>query len=156
MRCNLDWLSVCPPTGTGVKHLADDLFQTPLDQAQIDFENEGEETYVYAEIPPYARPQFLADIESKRDDLQRTVLLRTTDYGPGRVFRLRGWDGFWKAREFIVDQTRQNCLRCDKDTLSPRRAGSSLCSGRSCISIRRHEPYEFASFVAFKWTNLAI
>ena len=29
----LDWLSVCPPTGTGVKVHADDLFSTPLDQA---------------------------------------------------------------------------------------------------------------------------
>ncbi len=37
----LDWLSICPPTGTGVKHHADDLFHTPLDPAQIDFENEG-------------------------------------------------------------------------------------------------------------------
>lgn len=42
----LDWLSICPPTGTGVKHQADDLFHTPLDQAQIDFENEGGETYI--------------------------------------------------------------------------------------------------------------
>jgi len=37
----LDWLSICPPTGTGVKLKSDDLFNTPLDQAQIDFENEG-------------------------------------------------------------------------------------------------------------------
>ena len=40
----LDWLSICPPAGTGVKHNADDLFHTPLDQAQIDFENAGGET----------------------------------------------------------------------------------------------------------------
>jgi hypothetical protein len=42
----LDWLSICPPTGMGVKLQADDLFSTPLDQAQIDFENEGGETYI--------------------------------------------------------------------------------------------------------------
>lgn len=48
----LDWLSVCPPTGTGVKLLGDDLFNTPLDQAQIDFENEGGETYICGN-PPY-------------------------------------------------------------------------------------------------------
>ncbi|MFW7357812.1 MAG: class I SAM-dependent DNA methyltransferase [Brucella sp.] len=48
----LDWLSVCPPTGTGVKLHGDDLFSTPLDQAQIDFENEGGETYVCGN-PPY-------------------------------------------------------------------------------------------------------
>jgi hypothetical protein len=48
----LHWLSICPPTGTGVKHHAEDLFHTPLDQAQIDFENEGGETYLCAN-PPY-------------------------------------------------------------------------------------------------------
>ena len=37
----LDWLSVCPPTGTGVKVRADDLFHTPLDQTQIDFGERG-------------------------------------------------------------------------------------------------------------------
>ncbi len=48
----LDWLSICPPTGTGVKLIGDDLFSTPLDQAQIDFENEGGETYICGN-PPY-------------------------------------------------------------------------------------------------------
>tara|TARA_R110002051_G_scaffold209962_1_gene275689 strand:+ start:4930 stop:7683 length:2754 start_codon:yes stop_codon:yes gene_type:complete len=48
----LDWLSICPPTGTGVKHHAEDLFHSPLDQAQIDFENEGGETYICGN-PPY-------------------------------------------------------------------------------------------------------
>lgn len=48
----LDWLSICPPTGTGVKLVGDDLFTTPLDQAQIDFENEGGETYICGN-PPY-------------------------------------------------------------------------------------------------------
>jgi hypothetical protein len=48
----LDWLSICPPTGTGVKLQGDDLFSIPLDQAQIDFENEGGETYICGN-PPY-------------------------------------------------------------------------------------------------------
>ncbi len=47
----IDWLSVCPPTGTGVKLLGDDLFNTPLDQSQIDFENEGGETYICGNPP---------------------------------------------------------------------------------------------------------
>ena len=42
----LDWFSVCPPSGTGVKLHTDDLLKTPLDQSQIDFENEGGETYI--------------------------------------------------------------------------------------------------------------
>lgn len=47
----LDWLSICPPTGEVVKIKADDLFGTPLDQSQIDFENEGGETYVCGNPP---------------------------------------------------------------------------------------------------------
>jgi hypothetical protein len=48
----LDWLSICPPTRTEVKHHADDLFHTPLDQSQIDFDNQGGETYICGN-PPY-------------------------------------------------------------------------------------------------------
>lgn len=47
----LDWLSICPPTGTGVKLQGDDLFSMPLDQAEIDFANEGGETYVCGNPP---------------------------------------------------------------------------------------------------------
>ena len=61
----LDWLSICPPTGTGVKHHADDLFNTPLDQAQIDFENEGGETYICGN-PPYLGATWQTD-EQKAD-----------------------------------------------------------------------------------------
>nr|WP_255596811.1 DNA methyltransferase [Cognatishimia sp. MH4019] len=48
----LDWLDVCPPTTKGVKLTSDDLFDTPLEQAAIDFENEGGETYICGN-PPY-------------------------------------------------------------------------------------------------------
>ncbi len=48
----LDWLSICQPSGSVVKLAASDLFHTPLDQAQINFENEGGEIYL-ASNPPY-------------------------------------------------------------------------------------------------------
>lgn len=48
----LDWLSICPPTGKGVRIIADDLLSAPLDQAEIKFENEGGETYICGN-PPY-------------------------------------------------------------------------------------------------------
>ena len=48
----IDWLSVCPPTEKVVKHIADDLFQKPQSQEQIDFENEAGETYICGN-PPY-------------------------------------------------------------------------------------------------------
>ncbi|MEC5766723.1 DNA methyltransferase [Enterobacter chengduensis] len=37
----IDWLSVCPPSGTGVKVQTDSLLDFPHEQAEIDFENEG-------------------------------------------------------------------------------------------------------------------
>ena len=61
----LDWLSICPPTGTGVKVQADDLFGSPLDQAEIDFENEGGETYICGN-PPYLGSKWQTD-EHKAD-----------------------------------------------------------------------------------------
>ena len=48
----LDWLSICPSTGTEVKLVADDLFSSPLDQAEIEFDNAGGETYICGN-PPY-------------------------------------------------------------------------------------------------------
>ena len=59
---HLDWLSICPPTGTGVRVLGDDLFQTPLDQAQIDFENEGGETYICGN-PPYVGTKYQTPVQ---------------------------------------------------------------------------------------------
>lgn len=49
---DVDWDSICPPTGGGVRFTSDDLFHTPIDQAQIDFDNEGGETYICGN-PPY-------------------------------------------------------------------------------------------------------
>lgn len=59
----LDWLSVCPPTGSAVKLVADDLFASPLDQVEIDFENEGGEIYICGN-PPFAG-------QKKKNDAQR-------------------------------------------------------------------------------------
>jgi hypothetical protein len=64
----LDWLSICPPTGTTVKVQADDLFGTPLDQAEIDFENEGGETYLCGN-PPYQGS--VNQTQSQKDDMAR-------------------------------------------------------------------------------------
>jgi hypothetical protein len=62
----LDWLSICPPTGTGVKLQGDDLFSTPLDQAQIDFDNEGGETYICGN-PPYIGTKYQS--KQHKDDI---------------------------------------------------------------------------------------
>jgi hypothetical protein len=92
----LNWLSVCPPTGTGVIFRADDLFSTPLDQAQIDFENEGGETYVCGN-PQFkgARKQSRAQKEDMAFVFRGHNDFKDCDY-------VTAW--YLKASEFI-----QNC-----------------------------------------------
>lgn len=89
----LDWLSICPPTGTGVKHHADDLFMSPVDQAEIDFENEGGETYICGN-PPYLG-QAWQDQEQK-EDLSR--VLKGYKSKSAAVDYVSAW--FIKAGEF--------------------------------------------------------
>ncbi len=73
----LDWLSIFPPTGTGVKAQADDLFGTPLDQAEIEFENEGGETYLCGN-PPYQGS--VNQTQSQKDDMARIFSRYLTTY----------------------------------------------------------------------------
>src|SRR5437879_7424917 len=78
----LDWLSICPPTGTGVRLQADDLFSTPLDQSRIDFENEGGETYICGN-PPYLGSTWQTDeqkVELKELFSEKTSNWRSLDY----------------------------------------------------------------------------
>lgn len=48
----VDWIGLWPSDQTVVKSVSDDLFETPLNQPQLDFENEGGETYLCGN-PPY-------------------------------------------------------------------------------------------------------
>lgn len=93
----LDWLSICPPTGTAVKHHADDLFESPLDQAQIDFENEGGETYICGN-PPYVGRR--NQEKSQKDDLKRIFDKKVKSFASlDYVF---GW--LEKASDFVLSQ----------------------------------------------------
>ena len=89
----LDWLSICPPTGTGVKLQADDLFSTPLNQAQIDFENEGGETYICGN-PPYKGSQ--TQTEEHKSNLKAIFDWRTTNWKS--LDYVSGW--FMKAADY--------------------------------------------------------
>ncbi|HTV45482.1 MAG TPA: DNA methyltransferase [Stellaceae bacterium] len=92
----LDWLSICPPTGTGVKHHADDLFPTPLDQPQIDFENAGGETYICGN-PPYKGN---ADqTKDQKDDIRQSFL--STNLNWKSFDYICGW--FWKAARYSLE-----------------------------------------------------
>jgi hypothetical protein len=90
----LDWLSICPPTGTGVKLMGDDLFSTPVNQAEVEFENEGGETYICGN-PPYkgnADQTKVQKSDIKECFIDSDVKWKSLDY-------ICGW--FWKAKHYL-------------------------------------------------------
>lgn len=139
----LDWLSICPPTGTGVKLQADDLFKTPLDQAQIDFENEGGETFICGN-PPYRGSKWQTD--EQKSDLanawaKHPKLAKTTDFVTG-----------WFARFFDYVDSVPNAVSAFVAT-------NSVCQGQQAIDLwpsafKRGCEIRFAH-ASFKWSNLA-
>lgn len=138
----LDWLSLCPPTGTGVKVVGDDLFSTPLDQSEIDFDNAGGETYICGN-PPY--------LGSKRQtDAHKTDMAAVCE---GRVKRWKSLDyvaaWFIKAVEYGRAANSAAALV----------ATNSICQGQHVEILW---PEIFASghaidfaYTSFKWSNLA-
>jgi hypothetical protein len=138
----LDWLSICPPTGTGVKFQADDLFMSPLEQAQIDFENEGGETYICGN-PPYLGSTWQS--KEQKEDLGRIFDGRTKSWKS--LDYVAGW--FMKAADYGLHTP----------TVSAFVSTNSICQGQQVpilwplIFETGHE-IAFAH-TSFKWANLA-
>jgi hypothetical protein len=138
----LDWLSICPPTGTGVKVLGDDLFNTPLDQTEIDFANEGGETYICGN-PPYLGSTWQS--AEQKDDLKaifdyRCKIWKSLDY-------VAGW--FMKAADY---STKTNAAAAFVST-------NSICQGQQVpilwpLVFGTGSKIVFAH-TSFKWANLA-
>jgi hypothetical protein len=138
----LDWLSVCPPAGTCVKLQADDLFGTPLNQAEIDFKNEGGETYICGN-PPYLGSKWQSD--EQKNELQaifggRTKGWKSLDY-------VAAW--FMKAADYGT-HTRTSVAFV---------ATNSICQGLQVpilwpLIFDTGHQISFA-YTSFKWANLA-
>jgi hypothetical protein len=90
----IDWLSVCPTTGKGVKLHGEDLFSTPLDQSEIDFENEGGETYICGN-PPYQGSTW----QSKEQKAEIRDVFDGRTNAPGFLDYVSGW--FVKAADWL-------------------------------------------------------
>ncbi|MEN8784652.1 MAG: DNA methyltransferase, partial [Akkermansiaceae bacterium] len=91
----IDWLSVCPPTGSEVQHRGYDLFFEADQKHEVDFENEGGETYICGN-PPYVGDK--KQTSSQKSDMQqlfenRTKKWKSLDY-------VCGW--FIKAANYGV------------------------------------------------------
>jgi hypothetical protein len=100
----LDWLSLCPPTGTGVKLQGDDLFGTPLDQAQIDFENEGGETYICGNPPYYGSRRQEEQQKSDLKNLAGNIIpkWKSLDYVSGWLLKAAAYADIEKCHFSFV------------------------------------------------------
>lgn len=138
----LDWLSICPPTGKGVKVQADDLFGTPLDQAEIDFENEGGETYICGNPPYKGRNRQGADEKSDTE----------------HVFSV--YPGSFASLDYVANWVIKAAWYCKKVRAA---AGlvttNSICQGEQVALLWRRvfEEGMCISFAhtSFTWSNLA-
>ena len=138
----INWLSVCPPTGTGVKLQGDDLFSTPLDQAEIDFDNEGGETYICGN-PPYLgsreqKKHHKADLENVFKGVSKKW--KALDYISGWFLKAANYSKVSKANTAFVTT-------------------NSICQGQQVpllwpIIFKTGSIINFAH-TSFKWANLA-
>lgn len=138
----LDWLSVCPPTGTGVKLVGDDLFNTPLDQSEIEFVNEGGETFICGN-PPYVGRKYQTD--EQKAELETVFRGRTKD--TLSLDYVTGW--FMKAADYMAATVTDAAFVTT----------NSICQG---IQVSAMWPAIFAdgveirfAYQSFKWANLA-
>ena len=138
----LDWLKLCPPTGTVVKRYADDLFSTPLDQTEIDFENEGGETYICGNPPYKGRNKKEAE---ERNDTEH-------------VFSK--YSGSFASLDYVANWFIKACHFCNATNASAAFvATNSICQGEQVpllwpIVFREGMRIAFA-YSSFKWSNLA-
>ncbi len=156
----LDWLSLCPPTGTGVRVQREDLdlWGETREEAEIDFENEGGETYICGN-PPYAgatmkapkdaskelKERLRKENESRKSDLKavfdhHTKTWKSLDY-------VAGW--FMKAAEY---GTKTHTVTAFVST-------NSICQGQQVPTlwplIFKTGHHIVFAHTSFKWKNLA-
>ena len=138
----INWLSVCPPTGTGVKLHGDDLFSTPLKQAEIDFEYEGGETYICGN-PPYKGRNRQSKLE-KQDSAE--------------VFK--NYKGSYASLDYVANWIVKSAEYCESTKATVALvATNSVCQGEQVallweLIFEKNIIINFAH-TSFKWSNLA-
>jgi len=140
----LDWLSLWDAEGKGIKVQRQDLdlFGEALDQAEVDFENEGGETYICGN-PPYKGSSY--QTPAQKSDLEAIFKNKTSQWK--NFDYVAGW--FVKASEHI-EATNGNFAFVSTN---------SICQGQQVpllwpLVYDREQCIGFAH-LSFKWSNLA-
>ncbi len=136
----LDWLGICPPTGKEAIEYTGDLFEPA--QQQIDFENEGGETYICGN-PPY-KGRNKKGVEEK-DEAEEVFAkypgsFASLDYVANWIIKSAEYCNLTKASIGLV-------------------ATNSVCQGEQVsllwpLIFKKGLIISFA-YTSFKWSNLA-
>jgi very-short-patch-repair endonuclease len=140
----LDWLSLCPPTGTGVTVQQEnlDLWGETQNEAEVDFDNEGGETYICGN-PPYKGSQ--TQTKEQKSDLD--YVFKPYKISPKQIDYVGGW--FIKAADYLRHTVTEAAFV----------STNSICQGR-IVPILWPKIFETGSIIrfaytSFKWANLA-
>lgn len=138
----LDWLALCPPSGSVVESVSDDLFEAPSATEGLSFENAGGETYICGN-PPFSGSR--KQTTQQKQDLESVFgpmgfKWRNVDY-------VVGW--FAKASAFAQDSnTRFSFVATNSAFQGQQVPVLHAILDRFCGRIRfAHE--------SFRWANLA-
>lgn len=140
----LDWLSLCPPTDKGVRVQREDLdlWQETRDEAEIEFENEGGETYICGN-PPYLGTR--NQTSEQKSDIERVL----SQYIPS-----------WRSLDYVCGWL-INAARYleNNDGAAAFVTTSSICQG-SQVSVLWGEMFRLGCVInfahaPFSWKNLA-
>jgi hypothetical protein len=139
----IDWQSICPPAGTSVKLRSDDLFETPLEQSEINFENVGGETYICGN-PPYKGSKY--QTAEQKQDLR--MIAERLGSGFANLDYVACW--FVKGAEYVRNSDNSEFAFV---------ATNSICQGQSVATLwpdilREDIAIRFA-YNSFVWSNLA-
>ncbi len=140
----LDWLSLFPSKETGVKVQREDLdlFGEMGEVAEIDFENQGGETYICGN-PPYKGSQ--TQTKEQKSDL--ALVFKQYKVSSKQIDYVGGW--FMKAAEYAQHTVAEAAFV----------STNSICQGR-IVPILWPTIFETGSLIrfaytSFKWANLA-
>lgn len=138
----LDWRSVCPPSGSDVIFYEGDQYDNLDGQAEVDFVNEGGETYICGN-PPYKGSQ----TQTKEQKADLAFVFDEYGVSAKQIDYVGGW--FMKAAAYARD------VPTDSAFVST----NSICQGR-VVPILWPAIFKMGSFIrfahtSFKWANLA-
>ena len=138
----LDWLSICPPSGERDKRRDADRFSYIVDEPDVEFENEGGETYICGN-PPYLGSTW----QSKEQKSELKAIFSTRVKSWKSLDYVTGW--FMKAADYAIHTS----------TVSAFVATNSICQGQHVpilwpLIFETGNEITFAH-TSFKWSNLA-